>query len=524
MNAMNVRAASIVLILLVSGCGRGDLFEKPAAGSPPLPATPPQMSHITLAARIPFGMLQKAVDGSVPAEQSFEGSGDEPCTNVPAIRNGGPPFYFPYIGTNRACAGHRWSATVRKSGPVTVNRNGDAVRVAVPLEIRGKAGVNGDIAGLLALNGKNFGASVHPAVDLRLGLGKDWCPQVNATPTRNWVSSASVEIVGRNCAQIDLGPLGRPGFCAGPINLDLSGPANDALNGQQQAIQTAASRAVQCDEFRKSVQHQWRPIAIPVDGVGEKPFFLNIVPETFAFSSLRIVDDAVEFAVRAGVKAQLNETAVATDPLPLPAVEALVADRSLLSVALTAQVSYARLAEVLKPAVVGQSFTGATPAGEVKIRVEDVDVYPSDGRVVVGAKIRADLPGRFFDTRGWVYLIARPMVDDSGTVVRFGELTYATVIDNALWQAFATVFDEQIRQTLQQSAQIDLRPTLTTQAGALTRQINAASFPGGRIEAHRPEARLVNMDVDTTQLVAAATAELRFEVVLEGDGKTAAGQ
>ncbi len=515
---INVKLTLLGLILLAGGCGRSELFEKPLAGSPELPAPVAETSFITIASRIPFELLRRSVEGSLPATRTFEGDGDEPCTNVPTVRWSSGPFSLPYIGTYRACVGHRWTAKVSKSGPVAVVRSDDAVRIAVPLEIDGKAGVKGDIARVLALNGKNFRASVLPTVDLRLSLGKDWCPAVNASATRNWVSSASVELIGRNCARIDLGPLGSPGFCAGPVNLDLAGAANDALNGQQQAVQTAAANAIRCDAFREAVASQWRAIALPVEGGGEGPLFLNVIPESFAFSRVRVVDDAVEFAVRAGVKAQLNEVPVPTDPLPLPAVEPLEADQSQLNVALAANVGYPRLASVLKPAVVGKSFGGKTAAGDVKIQVEDIDVYPSQGRVVVGVKVRADLPGRIFDTRGWIYLTATPVVDESGTKVRLSDLNYSAAIDNALWQAFATVFDDQIRRTLEANASIDLQPVLAEQGEVLMRQINAASIPGGKIKADVPEVKVKDVRVDATKLAVDVALNVQFELTLTGEG------
>jgi hypothetical protein len=82
------------------------------------------------------------------------------------------------------------------------------------IHVTGKAGLGGDLAAALSLSGKNIDARISAAMNVNASLDTQWCPVIKIAPVGRWVDSASVEVVGRNCAGFDLGPLGHPELCA----------------------------------------------------------------------------------------------------------------------------------------------------------------------------------------------------------------------------------------------------------------------------------------------------------------------
>ncbi len=121
---------------------------------------------------------------------------------------------------------------VNKDGPVRIAKAGPDIQVQQNIHVTGKAGLGGDLAGVLSLSGKSFEARVSSAMNLNAGLDNRWCPIVKAAPVGRWVDSASVEVVGRSCIGFDFGPLGHPQVCAGPVNLGLA----DVLNGEFDSV------------------------------------------------------------------------------------------------------------------------------------------------------------------------------------------------------------------------------------------------------------------------------------------------
>jgi hypothetical protein len=121
-----------------------------------------------------------------------------------------------------------------------ISKSSAGLRVEQGIHVTGKAGLRGDLANVLSLPGKNVDVRVATALNLSAGLDKQWCPVVNAAPLGRWVNSASVEIIGRNCVGIDLGPLGHPKLCGGPVNLGLADVLNREFDKHRVDIENAA--------------------------------------------------------------------------------------------------------------------------------------------------------------------------------------------------------------------------------------------------------------------------------------------
>ena len=443
---------------------------------------------------------------------------------VPSVEKGSGFFDLPYLTSRRACAGHSWTATLTKTAPATVSRNSDAMRIVVPIDISGHAGINGSIASVLSLEGKSFTATVKPTVDIKMAVANDWCPQISVTPTQDGVMSATVEMVGRSCIGLDLGPFGHPEICAGPVNVDLRDKASEALNSQEGAIKSAAANAIDCAQVRNTVQTHWRPIVLPVSAAGSSTLFLNIVPQSLAMSTIQPTDIGLQVAVRAGVLAQLEAQAASTDALPLPPLGALVADSSGLRVVVRATTPYATLRDALEQSIVGQTFTRPSPAGDVSVTPEEVDVYPSNGKLALGIKIAAKLPGNMLDTNGWVYVTGTPIVAENGSAIELGNLSYSAVIDNELGQTLIVLFDEQILEQLKKASRIDLQPSMAKSSEDLMTQINAAKVSGIGIVADPPTTKLLDVAVDADALVATASADMNFTVTVIDDTAPLAAQ
>jgi hypothetical protein len=141
------------------------------------------------------------------------------------------------------------------------------------------------------------------------------------------VNSASVEIVGRNCVSINLGPFGHPSFCAGPVNLGFSDVLNGEIDKHRDQIQRAASDAKSCDQLRAKIAAQWRPLSIKVEGANSDALFVNIVPTPAGFSGLIPEASAVRLVVRMSAKTSVDAAAAPQTAIPLPPLGRATAER-----------------------------------------------------------------------------------------------------------------------------------------------------------------------------------------------------
>ena len=475
----------------------------PARGGVETPQAAPSESKLTLVIRLPISLIKKAVAAQTQTPATFQGSNHLGCAQLPYV-NGLK------IGTNTQCADFNWHATVSPAGDPTIARAGKAIHVELPLRIDGQGGISGDLARALSLSSKNFEVHARPSVDLGVAMTNQWCPKISATPTGQWISSAKVEAISRNCLGINLGPFGRREFCFGPMNVDLTDPANQAIAGQQEAIRQAAQNALACETVRHAVGPHWTAMALPMPEVAGQRFYLNVVPKAAAMSALVIEDDAVKLAFQVKAVTQISDVAKKADALALPNLGQMDAGSSNLSLHAKAIAPYEALTRVLAEKLKGKEFAQESQAGRVALSVDDVTVYPSGAALAIGVKIKAKLPGTLFDTLGWVYVLGRPTVDPSGANIKIEELRYATVLDNSVWNVISALFNEQILQNLQSHATLDIRPLILEASKNVTQTVNASVIPNLKLVAGTPTIAVESLLVGNDGFVVGTKLDLDF--------------
>ena len=529
---------------LVSACEDRPLFRAPPRGSAAVLSPPSSSSVVTLVASLPYATLAAAGDAKIPRSTPIGGGGPVACLNVPYLNPGHvgshqqcfdkpyldgrgagmervcvnvPDFYGPSIGTQNQCADYNWHANVDKEGPLRVARSGTDVRVTQPIHIYGQAGLGGDLARALSLQGKNIDVHVSAMADIGLGLDKRWCPIVKAVPIGRWIDSATAEVVGRNCVGIDLGPLGHPELCAGPVNLGLADILNDEFDKHRGEMERQAQSALPCEAVRTPIADQWRPLSIKVDRGAQAPLFLNIEPKSAGVSDLIAGSDAMKVVVRVGVTTTLSPSAIATTAVELPPLDKVAAETGGLEINLQAVAPYEYLLRVLKAQLSGARFTKTTAAGTVDIRITDIDLYPSNGSLALGLKIDAKTPGRWFNTAGWVYLVGKPVPAAAGKAVSVKDLSFATVLDNNFWTVVSDLFQGEILTALTQHAVFDLQNQIDDASAEIVKAVANANIRGLKITAGPPSIALASVDVASDNLVATAKLDMKFDTELTAE-------
>lgn len=494
-----------MLGMVLFACRNSALFQAPPRGGSAAPEPEVAESVFTLVATVPYKTLVEAAEAKIPKSMSLGGSGQVACLNVPELKHG-------RVRMDNQCAHYSWHADVRKDGPIKIGRSGADLRAEQNIHITGKAGVKGDLAGLLSLNGKNIDVRLAPAVKSSLALDKQWCPLVKVEPIGRWVSSATVEIVGKNCIGINLGPFPRQEICAGPVKLKLADVLNGEFDKRRGDLQQAAQDILTCATVRDAMTKQWHPFSIKVDRPGQPPLFLNIDPKSAGTSGLIVEDQGVKIAVQVGAKTVLSTTEIAPTPAPLPPLEKINASRGSLDVNLKVTAPYDVLKNELARSLKGKLIKKDVAGSKVEVRIEDVDVYPSDGAVVIGLKIDADAPGRWFNTKGWVYLLGKPRPAPGGKGILVDDIGFATVVDSDFWKVAQSIFQAEIDEALKRQAKLDLSKDIDKASSEITAAIAKADLPGAKVTAGPPSIALTNIYVAPDALSAVVKLSMNFDL------------
>jgi hypothetical protein len=534
---VHFRRAPIAVLMLGLGAyplSAADLFQPPPHGGTPDISSPAAVdSSLTLSAVIPYSEIAHAGDLKIPPHLPLAGNGDIACLNIPRLVGGHaghhteckkvlgaricvevPDFTSPHLDNGKQCANYHWNADVAKNGPLSVGQAGGAVHVEQSLHITGQAGVEGDLAHLLSLSGKTIDVQASPAVNLNADMNSNWCPIIQAPPTGRWVNSASVEIAGKNCVSINLGPFGHPSFCAGPINLGLADVLNGEIDKHRDQIQKTASDAISCDQLRAKIAAQWHPLSIKVEAANRDALFVNIVPTGAGFSGLIAEASGVRLIVRMSAKTSVDPTAAPETAIPLPPLGRATADRGNLDIHLPVTATYSFVIDELAKQLKGRDFTQHTAVGTIAVHIDDVDLYPSGSSIVLGLKIDAKLPGAVLNTSGWVYISGHPVVEASGRAISIQQLQFATVLDSAFWRVTQSLFEGEILAELNSHAHIDLSGQIDDVAARVSTAVANANLPSLILKADKPTITLTGAGVGPNALVATADLSMKFDAEL----------
>jgi hypothetical protein len=527
-----------ICCLILAACDEKTLFTPPERGASNVPAPPVADSIVTLVASLPYATLARIAEEKLPQSSPFGGDGHIACLGVPYVE---PPrvgshescFDKPYvdfrgvgmervciqvpdvtgpsIGTSEQCADYHWHADINKDGSAQISRDGTALRLSQGIHVTGQAGVGGDLAGLLSLHGKNIDVHARPRLNLSATLDKQWCPVITVDPVGSWVDAASVEIVGRNCLGIDLGPLGHPEICAGPIDLGIANELNHEFDKHRDDLQKGVQNAIPCDSVKPKIAGQWHPFSIKIERDKLPPLYLNIQPKSAAFSGVVPEDDRLRVAVRVGAQTALETNPVDTALLPLPPLDPLNADQGSLLINLQAIAPYELLKQQLRQTLAQKTFQRDIPAGKVEVRVLDVEIYPSNDSLALGIEIDAKMPGSWFDTNGWIYLSGRPTVVKDGKAVQVQDIHFASVVDSAFWSTAQILFQDEILKAINAQATFDLSAEIDKAANDVSQAIAKASVPGLQVKTDTTNLSLDSVYVATSELVVIAKLAMHFD-------------
>jgi hypothetical protein len=477
--------AALLLLLVLAACGRSELSQRPPESvTAPAPETAPSI----LAARlvVQLDKIATLADDRIPQSYAHDGDGPDACQK---------------ILVKKVCIKTTYSFQAKRTGPVRVTPAGaDSLRLAFPIALSGSGGIRGKGAKLLGLDAKRFDGALALTADVTPRLDDQWCPRLDSRITTDWTSDPAVEVV--RGVRVNIRPL---------VDAPLQKKIPD--------LQAKLDKAIACGPFRKKLEALYSRRAVPVELPAVDKLQINVTPTDLALSTLSDTGDAMSASIRmtAMIAAAPDPIVAKPEAQPLPPfhrLDAAAADAAppLLALNLPFRVPYGTLSAAIGKALDGRNFARDTPAGKVSVTVKGVELYPSGDRLVLGLDIDAATPGALFDTKGEVYLIARPTAPD-GTHLVLADAAFAETLDSAFWSAAAAVFEGEILQEIQRHATIDLTADLAKARDALvTRLTDGAAKQNWTLGLAEPSLTVAGLAPAQDDFIAAARFTARATV------------
>lgn len=361
--------------------------------------------------------------------------------------------------------------------------------MTLPVSFDGNGGFsdNGEIGKrvirLLSLGAKNFDGALIINADLTPALGEDWCPKLNVAVTYRWTSDPKVEIVSG-------------------VKVTVKGEVEKAINDKLPELVATARDAIDCTRFKAEVAKVYGSRTFPVDIPNVGKVHINVTPTNIAFSGVSVTPSDVSAAVAMTAIVDVSGTPLTPALLLLPKLTTIKAEPPVMSVAVTIRAPYTLLTTAVTAAVVGKTFEQETPAGKAKIKVNGVEVYPSNGKIVLGVDVDADMPSGVPDARGRIYLLATPKVE-GGTRISLPDISYTTALDSTFWAAASALFEGPIKKAIRDAAVYDLTNDAVKAREAIAKALaDPALAPGLKVSVSNVDMKLGRLAVADKEFAA----------------------
>ena len=459
----------------------GDVSAKPTQASATAAPLPTTTSNIGAGASVTLNALSFALTAALPS--SFEANGRQNvCADLNEVvqqqiqkKIGGDVgkwlsravrIVTQTVSVNQlrhVCQDVDYTVSVSRTSPVTVSPAINAVHVSTDVTISGQAGFSGDVAKALKLDRKNFRGGVEVFADLALDVDEHWCPKITGAANFRWTDKAQLEIVHN-------------------VWLGIEGQVGDKIRDRLNAAIAKLQRKLRCDDVTTAVSKAWRPYSIPlnVPALGASQLFLNFTPQSARFSGVSYEKDDLRFALAIAAQTQLTTIPAPPPQAPtLPPLKRIPASSDAISMTVPIRLDYGALSDATRSFLKGRTFAADLPMGHVAVTVDDVQTYPSNGQLAFGVHFAAKTNHQFFDTKGIVYLLSAPQLDPTHQVVRFTDVSFTTITDNAVWSSVTTLFQSTIKTELEQNAVIDLKPKIADLRAQIQKQLSAAAAKQG---------------------------------------------
>jgi hypothetical protein len=362
---------------------------------------------------------------------------------------------------------------IERTAPVYLRAEGDRLIAEVKLE----GSVYGQGArGLMRLVHGVAQGAMNVFVEAKPRLTRDWKVDLNMAQSYRWTEPPLLRIFGRD--------------------ISIAKYVEPKIQMQSRRVEGEVAAKMKAIDVRRKAEIAWRHAFTPVQIADS--VWLRITPQSVAFAGLHTTSDVLEGAIEFSgpVETDFGGTAPAVSPTPLPPLGSDVADPGHFEFLLPLTLSYQVLREVIQP-VAAQAFNAS---------VKDVDVYPSNGKVVIGLQFDNPPAGIGASSDGWTYLTGQLKADAAGSTLVLDGAQLLAGSPNASALDISKIFDAARQKVL-----ADYKPqydALLQQANAkLTRDLgNGFRSQGSFTAANIDKVLLLK---DGIEIVARATGTLR---------------
>ncbi|WP_084518462.1 DUF4403 family protein [Bradyrhizobium sp. th.b2] len=285
-------------------------------------------------------------------------------------------------------------------GPVSLRGYDDRIVGSVPIfgSIEGQGAnrftsrIHGDAQGRAVVD-----------IESRPTLNKDWSINLNFADSFHWSEPPVLHVLGRDIA--------------------LTKYAEPSIRKQLGRIRQHAREAARRLDLRDKAAKAWELAFQPIQVSQDPPVWLQMTPASAAFAGVHANARSLSGVLELSGAAQtlVGQAPSALTPTPLPPLGNGISQPGRFDILLPVRVDYGTLRDKIMQVL---------SASKVGSAVKEVQVYPSSGKLVIGARIVR--PGASDSAAGeWIYLSGALNVDSGQQSMRISNLAASSSPDRS---------------------------------------------------------------------------------------------
>lgn len=383
---------------------------------------------------------------------------------------------------------------VKRRGAVEVRTRGEQLSVSIPLGFR----VQVDGKDTFDPDARADGA-VTITVNFRLGVDENWQAHLTAEAGYEWDRKPYIHI--------------------GPFRARISSLMGKELEGRlDEAILNLRRRVNEDWNLRERATDRWHELHQVRRLSDRLDAWLLVDPVAAYFPPIRYTPEAmiIEFGLASYLSTAVGEVPPPPEPEPLPALNLTPSPQTGFSIQLPVRINYSGLREQLIKEQAGRVVS----LEQGQLTIQDLRLYTSENALVLAVRVAASSPHHIFNTRGWVYLVGRPVYDSEKRILYVEDLDFSRQVDNPLIGSASWILQDSLRQRLRSSLQFDLNERIEELRQSANERINRPLGEGFELNGELQNLNLVYLLPQQEELliVLAAQGQLAISSTLNEIG------
>ena len=307
-------------------------------------------------------------------------------------------------------------------------------------------------------------------------LNRDWSVSLDMSEGFRWQEPPVLQILG--------------------FRIDMARYVTPKIEAQLARVRSDVEANVRTLDIKGKAANAWQRAFANVKISDQPEIWLQTTPQSIAFSGLHAEGDVLEGSIEiaGNTTTTVGSEPAANAPTPLPQLSGDVTDPGKFEFIIPVAIDYDAIKRKAQDILAGQSESSVSGA--------DIEVYPSSGSLIIGARI-----GKSGE---WVYLTATPQVDAATGSLRFPDLAMSA---DASAQG---ALDPALLQELREQLSVDFKAGYDQIVASANARLSRPLGDGFRSEGQLTSAGIANIQLLSNRIQVNLRADGRLKLIYGG--------